>query len=574
MSSTTEKMTKPPQTRVLWTDETDELLVNILEEAMDGRTAPFEIMKIKEELVRETGVSMRSMSKCFPIAIERYLKDTSVTLAMRIRMAYFTKAVVPKDLLNEMVANGEPNLINNKLKKFVSSNPSIASVPEGTTQLATKHSKVSSTHVTRPSNYASSNGANAQSNSYHGSNAWNYAVNSPYANSSSQHLLPQYPPQTPLVPGSGQLHNAAPMGQSDPNIGYTGFHGPNAGSFPPQYMGNFPGHSQHYSAPNHFGQEYYMHPSWTASNDSALYDPPGGDLLDLDSFARQPNGRDDVGPVVSTGAQAHAQDMVPALPSSVLQSASGHSNSASVSMMPPSANEIEGSSDFGNQVAGSLPQGLKEPSTDAPPASGHIKTEIKQESDGVVTAKKRGAAEGNERRSKKSRNEESAKVGLPTPSRTSYQFMYDFLQCFEGFKTDNKFIKEFMQTLLDTTMVRKDYLEKKVISMEVVSYIMGVAFSESIQKAKDLELEDDVVVMEMEQIPLNTFLLKLKNLVSCFVSLSPKMEALAEKMDKVLEGGVKKNGVIVDAAKLGVTAMEVIECLKFAKSTCELIPEL
>ncbi|EGT56961.1 hypothetical protein CAEBREN_06892 [Caenorhabditis brenneri] len=564
MSSTTEKMTKPPQARVLWTDETDELLVNILEEAMDGRTAPFEIMKIKEELVRRTGVSMRSMIKCFPIAIERYLKDPSVSLEMRIRMAYFAKASVPMDLQNEMQANGVANLINNKLKKFVSSNPSIASVPEGATQLATKHSQVFSSHVTRPSNYASSNGANAQmSNSYHGSNAWNYPIHSPYVNSSAQHLLPQCSSKTPLVPGSGQS-----------NIGYTGFDGSNAGSFPPQNVGNFPGHSQHYSAPNHFGQEYYMHPSWTASNDSALYDPPGGDLLDLDSFARQPNGRDDVGPVVSTGAQAHAQDMAPAPPNSVLQSASGHSNSASVSMMPPSANETEGASNSGNQMAASFSRGLKEPAQETPPINNHIKTEIKQEPNGIVASKKRGAAEGDERRSKKSRAEESAKVGLPTPSRTSYQFMYDFLQCFEGFKTDNKFIKEFIQTLLDTTMARKDYLEKKVISIEVVSYIMDVAFSESIQKAKDLELEDDVVVMETEQISLKTFLLKLKNLVNCFIPFSPALVSLAEKMDKVLEGGVKKNGVIVDAGKLGVTAMEVIECLKFAKSTCELIPEL
>ncbi|EGT58260.1 hypothetical protein CAEBREN_17352 [Caenorhabditis brenneri] len=44
----------------------------------------------------------------------------------------------------------------------------------------------------------------------------------------------------------------------------------------------------------------------------------------------------------------------------------------------------------------------------------------------------------------------SAKFGLPTPSRTAYQFIYDFLQTFEGFKNDNKFIKEFMRTLLET----------------------------------------------------------------------------------------------------------------------------
>ncbi|EGT39991.1 hypothetical protein CAEBREN_24501 [Caenorhabditis brenneri] len=84
-----------------------------------------------------------------------------------------------------------------------------------------------------------------------------------------------------------------------------------------------------------------------------------------------------------------------------------------------------------------------------------------------------------------------AKVGLPTPSKTAYQFMYDFLQCFETFKTDEKFIKEFMQTLLDTTMARKDYLEKKILSIKIVNYGMDVAFNESIQKAQDSELDDD-----------------------------------------------------------------------------------
>ncbi|EGT50637.1 hypothetical protein CAEBREN_09039 [Caenorhabditis brenneri] len=92
-------------------------------------------------------------------------------------------------------------------------------------------------------------------------------------------------------------------------------------------------------------------------------------------------------------------------------------------------------------------------------------------------------------------------------------------------------------------------------------------------EAKDLELEDDLVIMETkEQIPLKTFLWKLKNFVNGCVSLSPSMVALAETMDKVLEEGVTKNGDIVDAGKLGITANEVIECLKFAKSTSERIP--
>ncbi|EGT32706.1 hypothetical protein CAEBREN_16552 [Caenorhabditis brenneri] len=50
------------------------------------------------------------------------------------------------------------------------------------------------------------------------------------------------------------------------------------------------------------------------------------------------------------------------------------------------------------------------------------------------------------------------------------------------------------------------------------------------------------------------------------------MMAFAEEMDKVLEEGVTKNDFIVDAGKLGIMANQAIECLKFAKSTSELIP--
>ncbi|EGT42401.1 hypothetical protein CAEBREN_13463 [Caenorhabditis brenneri] len=76
--------------------------------------------------------------------------------------------------------------------------------------------------------------------------------------------------------------------------------------------------------------------------------------------------------------------------------------------------------------------------------------DFKQDPVGIVTAKQTASAGGNERKCKMSRTVERAKVGLPTPSRTAYQLMYDCLQTFEGFKNDNKFIKEFMQTLLKT----------------------------------------------------------------------------------------------------------------------------
>ncbi|CAL2048120.1 unnamed protein product [Caenorhabditis brenneri] len=98
------------------------------------------------------------------------------------------------------------------------------------------------------------------------------------------------------------------------------------------------------------------------------------------------------GCVVSTGAQALAQEMILAPLNSTYQPPSGNLNSASVDMMRPTTYVIKESSNFGDQMAGSLPQGLKEPVHEAPPSS-NLKTKIKQEQDGTVTAKKRGTAE-------------------------------------------------------------------------------------------------------------------------------------------------------------------------------------
>ncbi|EGT48101.1 hypothetical protein CAEBREN_24582 [Caenorhabditis brenneri] len=62
------------------------------------------------EKVRDNDRNARAVNKYFPIAIKQYLKDTSVSLEMRIWMAYFAKAIVPKGLEDD-----QPNTRRTKM---------------------------------------------------------------------------------------------------------------------------------------------------------------------------------------------------------------------------------------------------------------------------------------------------------------------------------------------------------------------------------------------------------------------------------------------------------------------------